>query len=121
MAIWTIAKKESRILLRDVRAWLILLAMPILFIFVLGLSLGEGLFQKPDDRLRVSVIDLDQGYLPTLSASVAGTAGLLASPSGHGPILAASTVASGKTWSALMELQAVGHDLVLLAASTAAL
>jgi ABC-type multidrug transport system permease subunit len=36
--------------------------MPFLFIVVLGLSLGEGFGQKPDDRLRVSLVDLDQGY-----------------------------------------------------------
>src|SRR5262249_30923759 len=32
------------------------------FILVLGLVLGEGFGQKPDDRLRVSVVDLDKGY-----------------------------------------------------------
>jgi ABC-type multidrug transport system permease subunit len=62
MAIWTIAKKEWRLLLRDPRSGIILLAMPFLFIVVLGLSLGEGFGQKPDDRLRVSLVDLDRGY-----------------------------------------------------------
>jgi ABC-type Na+ efflux pump permease subunit len=64
MAIWTIARKEARLLLRDPRAGIILLAMPFVFILVLGLSLGEGFGQKPDDRLRVSLVDLDQGYVP---------------------------------------------------------
>jgi ABC-type multidrug transport system permease subunit len=63
MSIWTIAKKESRLLIRDPRSSIILLAMPFLFIVVLGLSLGEGFGQKPDDRLRVSLVDLDQGYV----------------------------------------------------------
>src|SRR5438132_3887680 len=63
MPIWTIAKKEARLLLRDPRAGFILLAMPFLFILVLGLSLGETFGQKPDERLRVSLVDLDQGYL----------------------------------------------------------
>ncbi|HEV3120172.1 MAG TPA: hypothetical protein VGY58_24135, partial [Gemmataceae bacterium] len=49
-------------LLRDPRAGIILLAMPFIFILVLGLSLGEGFGQKPDDRMRVSLVDLDQGY-----------------------------------------------------------
>jgi ABC-2 type transport system permease protein len=62
MAIRTIAKKEWRLLLRDPRASLILLAMPFVFILVLGLSLGEGFGQKPDERLRVSLVDLDAGY-----------------------------------------------------------
>jgi ABC-type multidrug transport system permease subunit len=59
----TIAKKEARLLLRDPRSGTILLAMPFLFIVVLGLSLGEGFGQKPDDRLRVSLVDLDEGYV----------------------------------------------------------
>jgi ABC-2 type transport system permease protein len=63
MAIWTIAKKEWRLLLRDPRAGIILLAMPFIFILVLGLSLGEGFGQKPDERMRVSLVDLDQGYV----------------------------------------------------------
>ena len=63
MPIWTIAKKEARLLLRDPRAGFILLAMPFLFILVLGLSLGETFGQKPDERLRVSLVDLDDGYL----------------------------------------------------------
>jgi ABC-type transport system involved in multi-copper enzyme maturation permease subunit len=61
MAIWTLAKKELRLLLRDRRAVIILLAMPVIFILILGLSLGEGFGQKPDDRLRVSLVDRDLG------------------------------------------------------------
>jgi ABC-type Na+ efflux pump permease subunit len=61
MAIWTLAKKDLRLLLRDRRVFVILLAMPVIFILVLGLSLGEGFFSKPDERLRVSVLDLDRG------------------------------------------------------------
>lgn len=62
-AVWTIAGKEVRLLARDPKASLILLAMPFVFIVVVGLSLGEGFGQKPDDRLRVSVVDLDEGYI----------------------------------------------------------
>src|SRR5437899_449592 len=61
MVIWTLARKDLRLLLRDARAMVILLAMPLIFILVLGMSLGEGFGEKPDDRLRVSVVDLDQG------------------------------------------------------------
>jgi ABC-2 type transport system permease protein len=60
--IWTLAKKELRLLLRDPRAAVLLLGMPLLFIFILGLLLGEGFGQNPDKRLRVTVVDLDQGY-----------------------------------------------------------
>ena len=61
MAVWTLAKKEVRLLLRDRLAAVILLLMPLLFIFILGLLLGEGFGQKPDERLRVSLVDLDRG------------------------------------------------------------
>ncbi len=61
MAIWTLALKDLRLLARDTRAVVILLAMPLVFILVLGLALGETFGQKADDRLRVSVVVLDQG------------------------------------------------------------
>jgi ABC transporter DrrB family efflux protein len=61
MLVWILSKKDLRLLLRDRRAVVILLAMPFIFIVVLGLALGEGFGQKPDDRLRVSLVDLDQG------------------------------------------------------------
>src|SRR2546423_4347700 len=60
-AIWTLAKKELRLLLRDRMAAVILLGLPLLFILVLGLLLGEGFGQKNDERVRVSVVDLDRG------------------------------------------------------------
>ena len=62
MLTWALAKKDLRLLLRDPRAVVVLLAMPLIFILVLGVSLGEGFGQKPDDRLRVSIVDLDTGF-----------------------------------------------------------
>lgn len=62
MLTWILAKKDLRLLFRDPRAVVVLLAMPLIFILVLGVSLGEGFGQKPDDRLRVSIVDLDQGF-----------------------------------------------------------
>jgi len=60
-ATWTLAKKDLRLLVRDPRALVILLVMPFIFILVLGVSLGEG-FGKPEaDKLRVSVLNLDEG------------------------------------------------------------
>jgi ABC-type multidrug transport system permease subunit len=64
MAILTLAQKDLRLLARDTRAAIILIAMPLVFIFVLGLALGEGFGQKPDDRLRVSIVDEDAGPPP---------------------------------------------------------
>ena len=61
MPIWTLAKKELRLLLRDRRAAIILLVLPLIFILVLGLLLRESFGQKSDDRVRVTVLDLDRG------------------------------------------------------------
>ena len=60
--ILSIAKKDLRLVWRDRRALVVLLAMPLAMICVLGLSLGEGFGQKADDRLRISVVDLDEGF-----------------------------------------------------------
>src|SRR3954447_14435177 len=77
MAIGTLAKKELRLLLRDRMAAILLLGMPLIFILVLGLLLGEGFGQKPDDRLRFSLVDEDLGLAPV---AVAGAWGLAATP-----------------------------------------
>ncbi len=90
MAIWTIAKKEARVLIRDRRAGIILLAIPFLLILVLGLSLGEGFGQKPDDRLRVSLVDLDEGCTDP-AAAARETAAYLAGP----PLATAAPAAVG--------------------------
>src|SRR5262249_33324031 len=79
MPIWTLVKKEIRLLLRDPLATLILVAMPLLFILVLGRRLGE-----PDDRLRITVVDLDKGpgldgkesWSKTVQRDLAETAGI---------------------------------------------
>ena len=64
MPIWILAKKELRLLARDYRALVILVAMPLIFIVVLGISVGEGFGQKPGDKLRVSVVIIDEGLPP---------------------------------------------------------
>jgi ABC-type multidrug transport system permease subunit len=61
MPTWILAKKEFRVLLRDPWSAILLLVMPLLFIFVLGLLLGEGFGQKSDDRTRVVIVNLDEG------------------------------------------------------------
>jgi ABC-2 type transport system permease protein len=62
-ALLTLAAKDLRLLLRDVRSGVILLLMPLLLIAVLGLAVGEGFGQKPDARLRISMVDLDAGLV----------------------------------------------------------
>src|ERR1051325_782212 len=87
MVIWTLAKKDLRLLLRDARAMVILLAMPLIFILVLGVSLGEGFGQKAADRLRVSVLIQDEGlprYFDRPAMLREGTAWLAALPTGQG-------------------------------------
>ncbi len=61
MPILTLAAKDLRLLLRDPRSAVILLLTPLLLILVLGLALGEGFGEKPDERLRISIVNLDRG------------------------------------------------------------
>jgi ABC-type Na+ efflux pump permease subunit len=62
MIIWALAKKELRLLLRDRMAVIVLLGMPLVFILLWGLMLGENFGQKnADEKLRVFLVDLDQG------------------------------------------------------------
>lgn len=56
-----VARKDLILLARDRRTLVLLLAMPALFIGVLGALLGEGFGAKADDRVRVSLVDLDRG------------------------------------------------------------
>jgi ABC-type transport system involved in multi-copper enzyme maturation permease subunit len=63
MVTWTLAKKDLRILLRDPRAAVVLVVMPFIYILVLGLLLGEGFGQNPDNRLRISILNLDRGHV----------------------------------------------------------
>jgi ABC-type Na+ efflux pump permease subunit len=59
--ILTLAAKDLRLLLRDPRSAVILLVTPLLLILVLGLALGEGFGETPDERLRISIVNLDAG------------------------------------------------------------
>jgi ABC-type multidrug transport system permease subunit len=88
--IWTLARKELRLLLRDPRAAVLLLGMPLLFILILGLLLGEGFGQNPDKRLRVSLVDLDQGY------AVEEAVACFAATPGTGPMPALSLAAANR-------------------------
>ncbi len=60
MPTFILAAKDLRLLLRDARSGVILLVMPLLFVAVLGMAVGEGFGQKPDDRLRISIVNLDE-------------------------------------------------------------
>jgi ABC-type transport system involved in cytochrome c biogenesis permease component len=64
MPTFTIARKDLRLLLRDTRSAVILLIMPLVLILILGLSLGDVFGRKPDDRIRISVVDEDTGLPP---------------------------------------------------------
>ena len=59
-----IALKDLRLLARDARSAVILLLMPLLLVLVLGLSLGTLFERKPDDRIRISVVNADAGLPP---------------------------------------------------------
>ena len=64
MSTLTLAAKDFRLLRRDYRSAVILLTTPLVFVAVLSVVVGEGFGQKPDDRLRVSVVNLDEGLPP---------------------------------------------------------
>jgi len=122
MATWTLARKELRLLLRDYRALVILLAMPLIFIVVLGVSVGEGFGQKPDNNLRVSVLNLDEGPPPDYGRPAAvrsATSWFALAPFGPGgigpdPRLAGVVAQAEENWSR-HELFPYDHwsDLVL--------
>lgn len=59
--VWTLVRKELRLVLRDPVALILLFVLPLVFILVFGLFVGEGFGQKPDKRLRISLVDRDGG------------------------------------------------------------
>ena len=61
MVIWTLARKDLRLLMRDPRAVIILLAMPLIFILVLGISLGDNFGKTAASGLRITVLVEDDG------------------------------------------------------------
>jgi ABC-type transport system involved in cytochrome c biogenesis permease component len=119
MLIWALAKKDLRLLARDTRALVLLLAMPFVFIMVLGLSLGEGFGHKPDDRMRVSLVILDEAHvpgalLPNQRRLCDGLAALTATPAPDAfpaPALGALALADANRRVPLSWSQVILHDL----------
>ena len=64
MDLWKISKKDMRILIRDRRTLFSLIALPLLFITILGLSAGQ-LFSESDEakKIRVGVVNEDVSEL----------------------------------------------------------
>ncbi len=88
MVVWKLARKDMRLLVRDARALVILLAMPVIFILVLGMSVGEGFGKKASDRVRVSVLDLDRGLdpVPVVPMTKEGMSWLAIMPAAQFPV-----------------------------------
>ena len=61
MPIVTIARKDLRLLLRDPRSAVILLLMPLILMLILGLTLGRAFGEKPDSKIRISIVVEDTG------------------------------------------------------------
>src|SRR5262245_29984112 len=82
MPLRALVQKEFRLLVRDRLSAMLLIVMPLVFILLLGLLLGEGFGQKPDNRLRISLVSEDLGYSPRRAAGLfqalptSGTGGL---------------------------------------------
>jgi ABC-2 type transport system permease protein len=62
--ILTLAAKDLRLLVRDPRAAVILLLMPILLVGILGLTVGGAFNPNQKDQLRISLVNLDTGLPP---------------------------------------------------------
>src|SRR6516164_3594618 len=64
MELWKISRKDMRILIRDRRTLFSLVALPLLFITILGLSAGQ-LFSESDEakKIRVGVVNQDVSEL----------------------------------------------------------
>src|SRR6516165_6619532 len=64
MQAWKIAKKDMRLLARDRRSLFILIALPLLFITILGFSAGQLFSEKEKARkYRLGVVDVDASPL----------------------------------------------------------
>ena len=61
MPIFTIARKDLQLLLRDPRSAVILLVMPLILMLILGLTLGRAFGEKPDSKIRISIVVEDTG------------------------------------------------------------
>jgi ABC-type multidrug transport system permease subunit len=109
--VWVLVKKELRVLLRDRMAGALLLVMPLVFILILGLLLGEGFGQRPDDRLRISLVDLDTGVAPGKRAAFAANTCTLAAQAYGQSVTATGPLPYVLTQAALMIASDVGVSL----------
>ena len=64
MAALTIARKDLRLLLRDPRSVAVLLLLPLIVTLVLGVTLGRAFGEKPDAKIRISILVADSGLPP---------------------------------------------------------
>jgi ABC-2 type transport system permease protein len=62
MNFWRISCNDLLILRRDRRSFVILVALPMVFITIIGLSTGRVLgWQNQNDQLSIAVVDEGQG------------------------------------------------------------
>ena len=59
-----IARKDLRLLVRDPRSVVVLVVMPLLLMLLLGLTLGRAFGEKPDSKIRITVVVEDAGLAP---------------------------------------------------------
>jgi ABC-2 type transport system permease protein len=58
MKAWEITRKDLKLLVRDGRTFVVLLALPVLFIWIIGMITGKMMgFDEPNRVLKVSMID----------------------------------------------------------------
>ena len=64
MAALTIARKDLLLLLRDPRSLAVLALLPLVVTLILGVTLGRAFGEKPDAKIRISIVVLDEGLPP---------------------------------------------------------
>lgn len=58
MKAWDITRKDLKLLVRDVRTFVVLLALPVLFIWIIGMITGKLTgFHEPNRVLNISMVD----------------------------------------------------------------
>ncbi len=73
MGAWQITKKDLRLLVRDRRAVVVLVAFPLAFICILGMSTGRLLGWRAENQmLKIAVVDKDGGNISTRFVGMLG-------------------------------------------------
>ena len=58
MKAWDVTRKDLKLLVRDMRTFVVLLALPVLFIYIIGMITGQLMgFNEPNRLLKIAIVD----------------------------------------------------------------